>query len=528
MQLQPLSIGTSGFSQLRQAGQIYVDKTALIHELCSTTQKIFLVRPRRFGKSLLLSTFKSLFKYGLRDFKGLAIEKLWKKEPPCTVVRLDFSLAKIFSDFDDFKEGFFEMLRRDFRAAGFVYDRAGGGLLEQIKGWMSRLPAGSLVLLIDEYDAPLAACLHDEKLSASVGQLMRRFFLTVNAATDCLRFLFVTGITKLGNTGISEVNGLEDISLEPRYAALPGFDEEELERFFGPHLDQAQKVLNLDRKTLIDALRTHYAGFCFDEQAASRVFCPWSVLKFLDRPYNKFRSYWCESAGHPSVLMNFLKAHKMADPQMFDQPLTLEVAKLRAPLQCGAIPSPVLVAQAGYLGIKAAKSDGVVELGYPNEDVRSYMAALYADELLAGVRRDETGIVRLRNALGKGALEEAVDILNAVFEVLAHPRYPIVDEASCCAFLQVLLFGAAMCPAQIHAAHGRSALEVDAGSRSWLFEIKFARKPKEAASLLLEDGVRRLQEDKHCASFSQDGSLMRACLVFVQQKRAFAQYAAVP
>ena len=178
-ELQPLPLSFSGFSLLRERGRIYVDKTALIHSLCESdgSQQVFLARPRRFGKSLLVSTFESLFKYGLRDFKGLAIEKLWT-DKTYPVVHLDLSATREFSDFATFKLLFERILLRRFRKTGFVYDPlAEDDVIGQLDDWLDGLSDNSLVVLIDEYDAPLTACLHQTELFTQVQSAMSRHFL---------------------------------------------------------------------------------------------------------------------------------------------------------------------------------------------------------------------------------------------------------------------------------------------------------------------------------------------------------------
>lgn len=173
--LKPLPLGTSDFAALRSEGQIYVDKTSLIYEIASKRQKFFLSRPRRFGKSLLISTFESLFKYGLRDFKGLAIEKLWRDTGTYQVVRLDFSEIKDFSSAEEFSVRLTSVLSRGFSGCGFTYRESPiETVSDQISDWLKTIPLNSLVLLIDEYDAPLTACLSKPQLFEDI----RKNYLT--------------------------------------------------------------------------------------------------------------------------------------------------------------------------------------------------------------------------------------------------------------------------------------------------------------------------------------------------------------
>ena len=212
--LQKLPLGKSDFSMIRKRGAVYVDKTDLVYRLATgNSERIFLARPRRFGKSMLVSTFESLFKFGIRDFQGLAIEKLWN-EKTYNVVHLDFSGIKAFSSCEIFKEKFYEKLRYSFEPAGFQYDASGGSVIGQLSAWMQRgIEDDSFVLLIDEYDAPLTACLDRPLLFEAVQAEMSDFFAELKSNDRCLRFLFLTGITKFSSTGIfSGFNNLKDIT----------------------------------------------------------------------------------------------------------------------------------------------------------------------------------------------------------------------------------------------------------------------------------------------------------------------------
>lgn len=173
--LPHLPLGQSDYSHLRRSGSVYADKTELVCELASSFVPVLLIRPRGFGKSLLVSTLESLFRYGLRDFRGLAIEKLWK-DRTYNVVRLDFSDCTQFADEEDFRRIFDGTLLAAFADVGFERTDDSLDLDLQISAWMSELERGSLVVLIDEYDAPLTACWNDLELFKAVRGHMSDFF----------------------------------------------------------------------------------------------------------------------------------------------------------------------------------------------------------------------------------------------------------------------------------------------------------------------------------------------------------------
>ena len=291
MIMKTLPLGRSTFATLRARNEIYVDKTDLIYQLARFDSKIFLARPRRFGKSLLISTLESLFKYGLRDFKGLAIEKLWN-DKTYQVVRLDLSEIKEFSTADEFKLKFHDKLITKFSAAGFQYKNNDSLVMTQLSEWLSLQEPSCLVVLIDEYDAPLTSCLDDPSLFKIVRSTMSELFLTLKSNEGCLRFFFMTGITKFSNTSIfSAFNNLQDISLYPTYGTLLGYTEEEIRFFFEDYLIRAADRLHLTEQQILEQLRENYDGFSFDMDVSTHVYCPWSVLNFLNYPEMGFQNY---------------------------------------------------------------------------------------------------------------------------------------------------------------------------------------------------------------------------------------------
>ena len=195
--VKQLPLGTSDFAALRQADQIYVDKTKQIFELAAQKGRFLLVRPRRFGKSLLISAFESLFRHGTADFQGLAIEHLWQDKSADSVVRLDFSTIRQFSDCHQFTKQFEELLASSFSKIGFGFDpNSSFSLLRQLSDWMQTVPRYSLVILVDEYDAPLTVCRNDPERFCAIRNALSEFFAILESNDVSIRFLFITGITK--------------------------------------------------------------------------------------------------------------------------------------------------------------------------------------------------------------------------------------------------------------------------------------------------------------------------------------------
>ena len=379
--MQQLPLGQSGFSALRLSNAVYVDKTLMINELARNVGKFFLARPRRFGKSLLISTFESLFADGLTQFKGLAIEKLWTDQT-YPVVRLDFSQAKEFASAEEFVCKFKTLLAAGFRKAGFSPSGT-ESVVADIADWLERLAPCSLVVLIDEYDSPLTACLDNADLFESVRLALSDFYLMLKSCDKALRFLFLTGITKYSSTNIfSGLNNVTDISLEPAYGTLLGYTQKEIEIYFADYLSKAAQVLNLEQEELLSELRDNYNGFCFDQLAQTSVYCPWSVLSFLRTPAVGFENYWYVSGGHPTVLLNYMSDHRLGDPRSFNEPVVIKLESLASPQSYNDMAPEVLLTQTGYLTIKKRLSRVHLLIGYPNQELYLSMGRLYAGELL--------------------------------------------------------------------------------------------------------------------------------------------------
>ena len=190
-----------------------------------------------------------------------------------------------------------------FRVAGYT----GKPDLAELSTWLSEQSDKSLVLLIDEYDASLTSCLDKPVLFEEIQQILKAFWSTIRCQEGCLRFFFMTGVTKLGTSEIFPgfVNFV-DISQSPAYGTLLGFTESEIRRDFAFYIEKAANQLHCDKEEILHQLRLHYNGFCFDRNASTHVYCPWSVLNFLNEPKEGFHHYWFLSGGKPNVLKKYL------------------------------------------------------------------------------------------------------------------------------------------------------------------------------------------------------------------------------
>ena len=529
-----LPIGISDFENLRGSGAVYVDKTRAIYDLVSKNGRYLLTRPRRFGKSLLLSAIASLFEHGLKDFHGLAIESLWSEEKPCRVIRLDFSLVRNFLSAEDFRLKLEIHLSAQFSRAGFTCaPNPAASLMAQLSSWMESQPAGSCVLLIDEYDAPLTACLDNPALFSAVRKNLQDFYAAVKARDKLWRLVFITGIANFSQTGIfSEFNRLSAISLAQGTAALLGFTREEIRTFFPEFVGCSAKALGLSEESLLDRLGENYDGYCFDgfdgnpDRTPVRVHAPWSVLNFFEQPYDGFKNYWIQSGGKITLLRQYLKDHALCDPKEYGKEMFVEVSALQGSSDFPTVSDIALLTQAGYFTIKRREMTEFV-VGYPNREVANSMASLCLKSLLAGRSFSEAGLPGLMRALMTGDAKSAMAKLNQAFASISCQNYPVTDEAACRACALVFFCGAgisAQCETQNML--GRSDLEFDAGDWHWVFEFKFLKAGEEkraATSALLEKARAQIIERQYGAASGK--KLVRVAAVFSEERRQFEAFA---
>lgn len=370
-QLPGLPIGFSTFAALRAEQKVYADKTAFVAELAAwPAQKILLVRPERFGKTLLSSTFRTLFANQLHDFNGLSIAKNWK-DRTYPVVCLDFSGLPQFRDEESFRSALISRLLSAFGGVGFTYDAMSRiSFFDQFRVWLAGLPLNSLVLIIDEYDAPLTTLLGNEEAFIAARNILCEFYARLKEGEGALRFLLMTGMTRFHQASVfSALNNLTDISLDSHFGTLTGFTEDELVRYFALHLRAAAETLGVSGvNELIDEMAEMYGGFCFDRFARTQVFHPESVLRFLNAPELGFVSYWRESVQEPACLKHARSSGLLDAPEASLEPLYADLSELALPADGRYVNSKSLLLQAGCLTIKRAEGE-VVELGCPNREV---------------------------------------------------------------------------------------------------------------------------------------------------------------
>lgn len=525
--LKVLPLGFVSFGALRRQGRLYVDKTQAIYELCnSPSPYVFLSRPRRFGKTVLVSTFESLFKYGVRDFRGLAIEKIWH-DRTYPVIRFDFSYIRTVRDLQDFKSQFSDLIVNAVKEGGLqlppVEPVGNSNVLECFDSMLGALPPEQpVVLLIDEYDAPLNCCLGKDALFEEVQGELSKFYDRLKARSGKFRFWFVTGICRYRNTGIFTGSNIEDISMDVKYGTLLGYTEQEMHRYFSPFVENAAKVNGMTFAECFEKMKAWYDGFCFDQKAASHVFSPWSVLNFLAKPENGFQNYWYESSGTPSVLLNFIRDHSVKDPAEYGKDVFLGVEDLRACSDLRQISDISMLAQTGYLSVKEAWGSELT-LNYPNAEVARSMAKLYRGIAFSRYDVDRKNGVPVGKLMALGDPADLMEKFNTALGAVPYDQFAVSGESAVRALIIEYLAGGDLFPyAELHNALGRSDLELQAGGRWYVIEFKYAREGDDEDALLAA-AVSQIESRRYGEHNHPELEHIRVALVYSEKQRRFTR-----
>ena len=361
-------IGIQTFDKVIEGGYTYVDKTSLVYQLAHYAQNLFLSRPRRFGKSLFVSTLQAYFE-GRKDlFKGLAIEKLEQEWETYPVIHIDMSKGKYYQldNLHVVLNGILSKYEHLYNVKTLtenseVYSERLANIIEAA----CQQTGKKVVVLIDEYDAPMHDSVKDEKLQDQIRNIMRDFFSPLKQQDANLRFVFITGISKFSQLSIfSELNNLKILTMKNDYAAACGFTEEELLNTYKEDIEELAEENDMTYDEAVAALRYHYDGYHFSAKSPG-IYNPFSIINALDD--KELNSYWF-SSGTPTFLVELLQQKGLDMLQLDD--LWASEKRFDVPTEKISDPIPVLY-QSGYLTIKEYnKGRKQYLLGFPNEEVR--------------------------------------------------------------------------------------------------------------------------------------------------------------
>ncbi len=486
--------GVQTFEKIRSEKYLYVDKTDLVYSLANRSSSyVFLSRPRRFGKSLLISTLKAYFE-GEKDlFKGLAIErreKAWIKYP---VVRLDLSSAGDASDKEQLYLKLGNLLEESEDYLGIERNATlpGERLYSIVRRAYDKY-ARKVVILIDEYDAPMLGTIYEPEKGNEFKSIMKEMFSPLKKLEPYLRFVFLTGITKFSQMSLfSTLNNLDDISLDDAFCALCGFTQEEIERHFTSSLRVLASKSGASPTEVTNQLKRKYDGYHFSP-ACPDIYNPFSVLKAFSKM--KMADYWFAS-GTPTLLLESLKRF---DTDIYDiDGVETSASVFNQPTESitGAIP---LFYQSGYLTLKSYSPDtDTYILGIPNAEVRSGLM----DNLLpaiAGKSPVETQnvAIRFKRALTSNDLESALDILKGFFASIPYPEFGREEldsfEKKEAYFKRLFYIVFSFMNVQIYTevmnSEGRTDALLYLGDTVYIVEAKLDSSPQEALNQIEEKG----------------------------------------
>ena len=437
--MKPIATDTADFPSLRKDGCIYVDKTMYMHRLISTkgSKLVFVSRPRRFGKSLTVSALKAIFQGRRELFEGLAIDKTdwaWEKYP---VIHFEFNDVAT-DNLREFELDFAAHIEKRLSDAGYVYDPSKTvqyNFGEAIAQLSAANGGNGVVILIDEYDAPVGHTLDNIEVAEAVRARLSSLYSQMKNRTGDIRFLFMTGVSKFTKLSVfSALNNIVDISQDDDYATMFGYAEAELSQYFEEHLRNHAAKMGKTYEDYRTQLKKWYNGFRFARNIPTTVYNPISVAYTLFRKEPGFTATW-SSTGRPSMLMNYLKREDVlrVDPEKMRGVTDAEfdVAELRN------LKPVAMLFQAGYLTIK--DYDSITEsytLGVPDEEVRRDLCTL-----MTGVAANET--MAWAGSLGKKLLTECWDYffdgLKSLYAAMAYgPTEKRIHEnsyARCLSFL---------------------------------------------------------------------------------------------
>ena len=530
---------TGSFINFYLNNYIYVDKTQYIRDLIKL-ERVFISRPRRFGKSLTLDTIATLFETGVEPyFKGTWIYDKWT-EPTYPVLRLNFLDLDKYS-LEHFKQklnAIISSFARDINVKNYeekvepedtIYF-----LLDEL-----RKEKRQIVILIDEYDCQMTANINNETLYKQFQEKIKSFYATIKNKWP-IKFLGITGVTRLKDVEIFSIGSdIRDITNASAYSQMIGFTRDEIKKYYIDYLKLAascenncsvDKVTDAQIESMLDMMAQNYDGYCFDEFYKKKVFSTWSVNSFfqsiIENKFVDFGEYWYDNGGLPSILVNYLKAHKL---NIFDylekgKFIAVSTNDFKNPTALTTINQNVLMCQTGYLTLRSNLKYSEMLLGIPNGEIYKALTSLLAAKFFEGKIKvfNEKGI----NIIEEGTIDDIVSLLNTIVNSVPYDNYPISSEAMVQSLIQAYLRGSGFdVLSELHEAKGRADLIVNTDNRRIVFEFKYANNDTEAKSKLSE-AIEQIKSRDYGNVLPVKNELIRIATVFNADPEviAFSQY----
>jgi hypothetical protein len=506
-------IGIQTFAKLREDDFSYVDKTALVYKLAKEGSCFFLSRPRRFGKSLLLSTLKSYFQGNKEVFEGLAISKLekeWKRYP---VLHLDLNTALYTTP-----EALTGLLDFHFRFWENEYGIAKEG--EDISARFRNLivraaqqsPEGKVVVLVDEYDKPLLETIGKPELQEEYRQMLKAFYSNIKSCDEYIRFAMLTGVTKFSHLSVfSGLNNLNDISMLPQYAEICGISDAELHENFDESVGEVAAANGLTKEQCYERLRQEYDGYHFFP-GASGMYNPFSLLSVLSS--GVFKRYWF-ATGTPNFLVEVVKHCDYPLDRLTTEEVTASEMDAIDSMFSNPIP---LFFQSGYLTIKDYNSQfEMYRLGFPNKEVEQGFAQFMAVYYHGNNRNSVFAVNKFVLAVERGDAEAFMTLLQAFY---ADSDYQLTGKLE--VYFQnslMVLFRLMGFYVQVerHTSKGRMDVTIQTKDYIYILELKVDKPAAEA--------LRQIDEKQYAAPFAADPrKLFKIGVCFSSEERGISEW----
>ncbi len=504
--LRKLPVGVQSFEKLRRDNYLYVDKTRFVWDITRYSNCYFLSRPRRFGKSMFLSTLEAYFE-GKRDlFDGLAIQKLedssekaaWQKYP---VIYLDFNVG-LYNDESALLDKLDTLLQR----YEGVYGKTSGTLQYRFESLIENAydtAKKRVVVLIDEYDKPLIQTMFNNlELNDKYRTILKSFYSVLKSSDKYLEFTFITGITKFSKVSIfSDLNNLDDISMVDRYSDICGITQEELESVFKPDIESLRTKYSYSYEEALSVLKQKYNGYLFSKKGIA-VYNPFSLLKTLK--YLELENYWF-STGTPTLLVDFLKRSNYSIPKLNGN---VEINAINIANYTGGEDGIIpLLFQSGYLTIKSYdhKFD-MYTLGFPNNEVRySFLYCLLPEYMNYGNGQMGYSVTQFTRDIYKGNVDSFMNRMKALISSIPYDSFS-GDNATVLrehnyqtAVYLIFALMNEFVHTEVHSSTGRADCVVHTDNIIYIFEFKLA------SSGSAEDSIAQIISKNYASRYSSSG-----------------------
>ena len=482
LKLYPLGIQT--FEEIIKKDMLYVDKTGYVYHMANTGKYFFLSRPRRFGKSLLTSTFKSYFEGKRELFKGLVMEKLETEWTEYPVLQFDLSGGKHMEK-DQLELYLGYQLDHQERMFGITQHSMGANnRLNDLIMTAYERTGRQVVVLIDEYDAPLLDVVHEDEKLPQLRNVMRNFYSPLKKCEPYLRFVFLTGITKFSQMSIfSELNNITNISMDDEYAGICGITLEELTTQMSTDVETLAEKLGLTKEETLSKLREYYDGYHFAAQSPD-VFNPYSLLNAMAR--GKLDYYWF-SSGTPTYLIEMLRKFHVLPSEIGG--VEVDKSEFDAPTESIESATPLLY-QSGYITIKGHDPEtDLYTLDIPNKEIRvGLYRSLLRNYIGINTVKGTTTIAKMSALIRRNDMDGALKMLQAFLDTV-----PYCQGANTEGHYQQMMYVIFSIlnhyvDVEVRTPHGRVDMVLRTATHLYLFELKLN---KDAATAMRQINLKQ-------------------------------------